>query len=169
MQFPRPHMPYSFIGWQTEIIKRNNQFLIIILYRLQRSILTAHRLFIYQHVGGLQIYRTVTFPSDEVHLFFFSTSGIDIIARPKQLQIDKILQFITHTIGCSGIEEILKGKVVDLIFRRTGQYFLSAQVEAFTTIRQERVFNIAYVGSHGIIARLPALDLEIVYDVADGH
>ena len=169
MQFPRPHMPYSFMRRQAEVIKRDNQFLIIILYRLQQSILTAHRLFIYQHVGGLQIYRTVTFPSDEVHLFFFCTSGIDIIARPKQLQIDKILQFITHTIGCSGIEEILKGKVVDVIFRRTGQYLLSAQVKAFTTIRQERVFDIAYVGSHGIIARLPALALEIVHDVADGH
>ena len=67
------------------------------------------------------------------------------------------------------IEKILKDKVVDVIFRRTGQYFLSAQVEAFTTIRQERVFDIAYVSSHGIIARLPALALEIVHDVADGH
>ena len=169
MQFPRPHMPYSFIGWQTEIIKRNNQFLIIILYRLQRSILTTHRLLVNQHISGLQINRAVAFPCHEIHLFFFSTSGIDIIARPKQLQIDKILQFITHTIGCSGIEEILKGKVVDVIFRRTGQYLLSAQVKAFTTIRQERVFDIAYVGSHGIIARLPALALEIVHDVADGH
>lgn len=100
---------------------------------------------------------------------FFGTSGIDIIACPEQLQIDKILQFITHPIGRSGIEKILKDKVVDVIFRRTGQYFLSAQVEAFTTIRQERVFDIAYVSSHGIIARLPALALEIVHDVADGH
>ena len=122
MQFPRPHMPYSFMRRQAEVVKRDNQLLIIILYRLQRSILTAHRLFIYQHVGGLQIYRTVAFPGDEVHLFFFGTSGIDIIACPEQLQIDKILQFITHPIGRSGIEKILKDKVVDVIFRRTGQY-----------------------------------------------
>ena len=108
MQFPRPHMPYSFMRRQAEVVKRDNQLLIIILYRLQRSILTAHRLFIYQHVGGLQIYRTVAFPGDEVHLFFFGTSGIDIIACPEQLQIDKILQFITHPIGRSGIEKILK-------------------------------------------------------------
>ena len=92
MQFPRPHMPYSFMRRQAEVVKRDNQLLIIILYRLQRSILTAHRLFIYQHVGGLQIYRTVAFPGDEVHLFFFGTSGIDIIACPEQLQRDKILQ-----------------------------------------------------------------------------
>ena len=170
MQFPRPHMPYSFMRRQAEVVKRDNQLLIIILYRLQRSILTAHRLFIYQHVGGLQIYRTVAFPGDEVHLFFFGTSGIDIIACPEQLQIDKILQFITHPIGRSGIEKILMNKVVDVIFRRTWTAIsLSAQVEAFTTIRQERVFDIAYVSSHGIIARLPALALEIVHDVADGH
>lgn len=33
IQFPRPYMPHSFIGRQTEIIKRNNQLLIIFGYK----------------------------------------------------------------------------------------------------------------------------------------
>ena len=33
IQFPRPHMPHSFIGRQAEVIKRNKQLLIISGYK----------------------------------------------------------------------------------------------------------------------------------------
>lgn len=83
---------------QLKIVKRYDDFLVVVSYNLKRSILTLDGLLIYKHIGYLHINSAVILDGYEVYLLILYATNVHVIAMTKQIKINEIFQQIPRSV-----------------------------------------------------------------------